>query len=1088
MPWKHEQSQASWELFPHVPQERSRPLREHKGSSGTLRAAAAASAAAAAVGFPSLQSCPRCSNRLSACRCSTTAIDAERQRFWQQQRMLQGRQMLLQQGHSLLGTHRNGSVQRGLQGTNFKPQHTLSLGAPSQPGTCQVSGASPLHLYAAQQALQPGAPDASAFSRQQRQHFRRQHFEEIQQQEQQQQQQSRGAVNRYGRDRGSQQSLLGTRLAAASERMAGGRPRGHSLEVTSSPCFSPPRDPSCGAPRAPCLKPFESEKNALEAAVALIDKRPAEGAASPPLGARLLSRVRAGSQRGTSCRSVSNSTASSRVERQRQPPEPRHVHSSSGRLGRDAPETVPAISSMYGSGEVGLLQYSLEPEGCPKLGVFYQGLPVDSQAGSRVENPCTMNTTRSHSTRPSLPQADLSSAAGLEAPVSVSSCYLLDAGREGTAGSAAARSHSDEPSTFSASRRALTASVSELQARLAAAEHQVAHNFVGCLRRELALRQLQQQLDSRKHGRPTRNRDCPLDAVAPLSEPAKMLLALQQKLQVIAGEREYLKEALRRKHLFEMELRAKVSSLSTLNEELQAEASTLMAFHRLTDAHGQAAAEKLLLQQARQRLALLTLASSCISSVLSVVALEGEACVGATEPLEASSTGFSSISLEEPPLVIVRSPSVTPLVQLPVAALVETSENLPIKNHEVFHMQPRRLFVPIPQAVVRGASLAQKQACEAGSQSLVTQQQQNEQQRVLLLHPSEETSLTYTAERTGLEGPSMPTLRPGANPLVRFTVGASEIYVPTADDSIDSAVALLSNTRINKVLFTRICQGVYLYGHLAVVVHLGPTGELRVSFEGNDYAVKDFIHSFEDEEFRYLAARRTQTGHTLPHGASSEYLQEPLAKQQPQQQPQQQQPQQQQPQQQQPQQQQPQQQQPQQQQPQQPQLPQQSQQEQLQQQPRSFYQSVCEGTLQESVPQANLSKEERPVVGAQALPEDLRRAARALAALAGARRRKTPKGTAEMPAAAASVKKSKSRAAGAPPSVVSSSGTLPPGRSKVTAIKQRLRASAAPVAVATDQQGSLRKVSNAGVDKEACATRVLHGGGDAALIKQTRGR
>lgn len=51
--------------------------------------------------------------------------------------------------------------------------------------------------------------------------------------------------------------------------------------------------------------------------------------------------------------------------------------------------------------------------------------------------------------------------------------------------------------------------------------------------------------------------------------------------------------------------------------------------------------------------------------------------------------------------------------------------------------------------------------------------------------------------------------------------------------------------RINKVLFTRLCRGVYLYGHLAVVMRLGQSGELQVSFEGKDYTAKEFIHNFE---------------------------------------------------------------------------------------------------------------------------------------------------------------------------------------------------------------------------------------------------
>ncbi|KAL8432886.1 hypothetical protein ACSSS7_004289 [Eimeria intestinalis] len=1455
MPRKELQSQASCELFPPVPQGRPRPLCEHRRSSGPLTAAAAA--AAAAAGLPKLQCCPRCSGRLSSCSCSRTIIDAERQRVWQQQEMLQGHQTFLHEEHSMLGTHTDRLVQRKLQGTNLRPRHALSPGAPSQRGICQVNEAPLLHFYAAQQALRATAAHAPALPQQQRQHSRRYHPRELlqqqqhqqQQQQQEQQQQSMGPGNRYGGGRGSQQSPRGARLVPASEPMTGACPQGYSLTVTSCP---PPQDPSYAATRAACVNPFPSRDNTLEAAVALLDKPLAEEAASPPLPARLVSRLRAEPQRGTSCRSASNSSAGSRMERQRQLPVPSsHISSSNGSLARDASDTVPSISSSHGRGKGRLLQDYLEEHKAPHLRGFHQRLSLGSQAASRVGDAGTTNTSRSHSTWPSPPRVDLSSAVGLGAPVSVPSCLLLDAGRDGSAGSAALRSHSDEPSTFSASRRALTASVSELQARLAAAEHQVTHNFVGCLRREIVLRQLQQQLNRRGHGPANRIYGYPLDAALPLPEPANMLLTLQQKLQ-------YLKEALKRKHLFEMELRARISSLLTLNEELQAEASTLMAFHRLTDAHGQAAAEKLLLQQARQELALLTLSASCISPLRAqaegqtckskelqrllanreseVLALKREVAlcrralasfaasfrktpwIGALEitptnprpaialqggekeasfpdapeslegethratglaldvsfsessgaaearpsaaplteaspsdseesppasapqpalvqtpevsstrllddsadapletlesgppqtttprPFETSAFGMpganlvgplgpalamiskgtgelsaqaeasspraeappvlavggshviggchpspigisealpavpagvsapgasafnetanaeaslhesSQVALTEPleacptkppiahpegrPQFIRQGPSQTCLAQLLVPAWTGASDsgetyeafrqqpprealimeqsgahgkargvapsaalpdpcrtlsrgsnslaNLPtlstaepatptlvpaslcpreppelglkenfgrsVVNDEpsaetavekpllapashveargtqtdsaiswmmtdipkqspvypwqqtpspfrvegqsaafmrrqaaVLGLQPQlvlspqerpgRLLVPTSQSVVRGASLARKQACETGSQALVTQQQQKEQQ-VLMLQPFEEASLTCTAEQTGLEGPSMPTLGPGANTLLRFTVGSSKMYVPTADDSIDSAVALLSNTRINKVLFTRICQGVYLYGHLAVVMRLGPTGELRVSFEGKDYSVKDFIHSFEDEEFRYLAARRNQAGHPLPLGNDSEHLQV-LAGQHQHQQHQPQQPQQQEP-----------------------------RQQKLQQQQASPFQAACEGAQQESMAQTNPPKEEGPISGTLTLPADLRRAARALAALARARRGRTLRGAADIPPAAAPVKTSKSRAAGPPSSVISSSGPLPPGRSKGTTSKQRPRASAAPLATASDQQGTLKKAPHAGGTK-----------------------
>ncbi|KAL8453769.1 hypothetical protein Emed_000710 [Eimeria media] len=1296
--------------------------------------------------------------------------------------MLQGHQMLQQQQQQgFLGMHKNAPVRGRLQGTNFGPQPALSPEGPSRQQSCHVSGASPLHMYSAQHALQAGTLHASvAFSGQQRQHSQPYPLEEIQQQQQQQQQgqqqqhQSRSAASRYGENRGSRQNLLGARLVPASGRMAAVIPQGHSLDITSSPCYPLPQEQSCVATGAACVSPFNSGGNALEAAVALLDKGPQEGTVSPPLGARLVSRLRADSQRVTSCRSLSNSTSSSRMERQRQQSASSRAYSSGGLLAPDATDTVPSISSINGPGEERLLQYCFDEKKGPTLEAFYEGLSPDSRVPPHVENACSVNSSRSRSTRPSLPQASLSSAAGLEAPVSVSSSLFLDAEREGSAGSAALRCHSDEPSAISASRRALTASVSELQARLAAAEHQVTHNFVGCLRREILLRQLQQQLDSKAQGSTTRTDGSPLDAAAPPSEHAKMLQALQQKLQVVESERGYLKEALKRKHLFEMELRAKISSLLTLNEELQAEASTLMAFHRLTDAHGQAAAEKLLLQQASQKLALskelqrllanresevlalkrevalcrralasfatslrkgtvtgaientttnlrpaiapedadeevtfsnvpepskseshgadasastvspversgtaearpsaapLTEASqsnpqdsssasdakapslrspecsierpvddsssnhskavedgptetvssgpakesspeACGASLASppqppltklpkenlvlvaqaeasvpqadsptVLPVGGSSMIGdahaspkdtadaltaepapadvsapgvsevietanaeascrgpsqaeVTEPLEAPHTRPSSTPVGRHSQVISPVPSETSPVQLCAAApmVVPESANMHEANDLQPHPQastPQQSGTPAdgpPAAISTGlsgpshmlstgssssdnlatistevpaasslvpASLCPKDSpglavkedskmlvmsggpsgeadvekpleappshlVEArGTQTdsavswmiadlpkqplaypwqqtaLVPRQQRIEHQQMVLLQPLEEASLTYATEQPGSEGLLMPTLGPGANPLLRFTVGPSDTYVPTADDSIDSAVALLSNTRINKVLFTRICQGVYLYGHLAVVMHLGPTGELRVSFEGKDYAVKDFIHSFEDEEFRYLAARRNQSGHTLPLGDRLECLSKPRAQQQPRQLQQQQ---------------------------------QQPQQQQHQQQPRSPSEPACEGTMQKSVAQANASKEERPAGGTVALPADLTTAARVLAALAGARRRRTPKGAAATPATAAPVKKSKSSAA-AVSSLGSSNGTLPPGKSKGNAGKQRLRASAAAVAAAADQPSSLRKASHAGGTK-----------------------
>ncbi|CDJ44959.1 hypothetical protein, conserved [Eimeria tenella] len=309
-----------------------------------------------------------------------------------------------------------------------------------------------------------------------------------------------------------------------------------------------------------------------------------------------------------------------------------------------------------------------------------------------------------------------------------------------------------------------------------------------------------------------------------------------------------------------MELRAHLSSISAINEQLQAEASTLMNFHRLAEAHGPEAAEKLLLQQMRSQTEQQTTQIKELQRLLSskeahTAALEREVTV-CRQALASVGAFLRNVPLENPPEAAAqpraKTESRSTQTEAPIAPTEPDSDSqtAPEGSESTGGPQgpPEAALGPLGPSAGGGAP---EPAEEKGPQQ----------------------------PHGGLPAPAAPIEDQGAplgasGPVMRFTVGPSTGYEHKKDDAVDTAVAALSNARINKVLFTRICKGVYLYGHLAVAMRLSTSGELKVSYEGKDYSAKEFIHNFEEEEFRYLKERQKESGRAVslevcPHGAPS---------------------------------------------------------------------------------------------------------------------------------------------------------------------------------------------------------------------------
>ncbi|XP_026192277.1 uncharacterized protein LOC34620198 [Cyclospora cayetanensis] len=323
---------------------------------------------------------------------------------------------------------------------------------------------------------------------------------------------------------------------------------------------------------------------------------------------------------------------------------------------------------------------------------------------------------------------------------------------------------------------------------------------------------------------------------------------MQRRLRMLENEREYLKEALKRKHFTEMELRTRLSSVSALNEQLQAEAATLMSFHRLAEAHGQAAAEKLLLQQLRAQAEGQTSRVKELQRLLSSREVQVSAL---------------TVRIQLPRITgarnnVIRDTRASHECQLDLSVLWFRSVAFPSDSRGAsaqpavvvflwgFRDKDRKPLAPEAFGIVQESTEALNSPSEAYS--------------------SRQTSAQARLQRSGLLSDSLQSFRavPGtANSVMRFTVCPSQGYEPQGDDSVDTAVAALSNARVNKVLFTRLCKGVYLYGHLAVLMRLSPSGELQVSFEGKDYTAAEFIRSFEEEEFQYLTTKQEESGRAL---------------------------------------------------------------------------------------------------------------------------------------------------------------------------------------------------------------------------------
>ncbi|KAF7456135.1 coiled coil protein [Cryptosporidium felis] len=99
-------------------------------------------------------------------------------------------------------------------------------------------------------------------------------------------------------------------------------------------------------------------------------------------------------------------------------------------------------------------------------------------------------------------------------------------------------------------------------------------------------------------------------------------------------------------------------------------------------------------------------------------------------------------------------------------------------------------------------------------------------------------------------------------------------YIPVSDDPIDRAIATFTNARKNKIRFTRVKQGTYVYGRLMVEAKLvtKPGVDknkplLRIVSRGKLYTLADFVNTHENEELNNIEdSIRNNNGNLVPEG------------------------------------------------------------------------------------------------------------------------------------------------------------------------------------------------------------------------------
>ncbi|KFG28069.1 hypothetical protein TGP89_321600 [Toxoplasma gondii p89] len=107
-------------------------------------------------------------------------------------------------------------------------------------------------------------------------------------------------------------------------------------------------------------------------------------------------------------------------------------------------------------------------------------------------------------------------------------------------------------------------------------------------------------------------------------------------------------------------------------------------------------------------------------------------------------------------------------------------------------------------------------------------------------------------------------------------------YSPIRTCPVDTALAQFVNQRTNKIIFTRVRPGLYIYGRMPVRVQLGTdpetqTRRLEVVARGRRYTIANFINMFEDSEFAVIDLAHKKTGGSLPLELSSLPGSQPLA-------------------------------------------------------------------------------------------------------------------------------------------------------------------------------------------------------------------
>ncbi|KAJ1605994.1 putative coiled coil protein [Cryptosporidium canis] len=101
-------------------------------------------------------------------------------------------------------------------------------------------------------------------------------------------------------------------------------------------------------------------------------------------------------------------------------------------------------------------------------------------------------------------------------------------------------------------------------------------------------------------------------------------------------------------------------------------------------------------------------------------------------------------------------------------------------------------------------------------------------------------------------------------------------YTPVPDDPIDRAIATFTNSRKNKILFTRVKQGTYVYGRLMVEAKLvtKPGVDknkplLRIVSRGKLYTLADFVNTHENEELNNIEdSIRNQNSNLVSDGSA----------------------------------------------------------------------------------------------------------------------------------------------------------------------------------------------------------------------------